>query len=153
MKNVTLIQGTFQDYPTTVDKFDIIISHNSINHLDEIACINLLKDDYSKAKYREIFKKLSDAAKQNAELIICDCSRYNFFASMKIRNPFSPTIEWHKHQTPETWSKMLEEAGFAVSGIRWKNNDKGIYMNKIFAVSKVKSFFLHSHFCIHATKI
>ncbi len=76
-----------------------------------------MKDNNSKAVYHEIFS----LSNKGTKLIVCDCSRYNFFALLKIRNPFSPTIEWHKHQSPELWAKLLKEAGFINPKIRWSS--------------------------------
>lgn len=36
-----------------------------------------------------------------------DCSRYNLFATLRIINPFSPSIKWNKHKSPEFWANVL----------------------------------------------
>lgn len=119
LTNVNLEQVSIQDWTPKNSTFDIILLHNSINHLDEEACINLLKDDNAKNKYRKIFNKLSKLSNPGAKLIVTDCSRYNFFATIGVRNPFAKSIEWHKHQAPEFWASMLQEVSFGNHRIRW----------------------------------
>ena len=109
---VRLEPVTFQAFEPARKQFDIILLHNSINHLDETACINLLGDEASRTIYLNMCSKLSALASSGAKLIVCDCSRYNFFALLGIKNPFAPTIEWHKHQAPEIWVDLLSQVGF-----------------------------------------
>ena len=117
--NVQLENSRFQEFKTKAENYDIILLHNSINHLNEKACQTLLYDRDSFALYEQIFRKLFLISKKNAKLIICDCSRYNFFHFLKIKNPFAPTIEWNKHQAPETWARLLMNNGFKNPRIRW----------------------------------
>ena len=46
---------TFQAFEPAGKQFDIILLHNSINHLDETACISLVNDEASRAIYLSIF--------------------------------------------------------------------------------------------------
>ncbi len=139
---------TFQEFDPGNQTFDIILLHHSINHLDEEACINLQHNEVAREKYRIIFQKLSEAAAPNAKLVIADCSRYNFFASMGLGNPFTPTIEWHKHQSPKYWSNMLSEFGFVNPQIHW-TPPLISYLGKIaelFLGNRLVSYFTTSHF-------
>ena len=36
-----------------------------------------------------------------------------------LRNPFVPTIEWHKHQSPNTWIRLFEDFGFKKQSLSW----------------------------------
>lgn len=146
-KNVRLENSTLQDY-TFQDKFDIISLHDSINHLDEESCINLLADKCYYNTYKVIFSKLYDIANENARIIICDCSRYNFFAGLKINNPYLPTIEWEKHQSPKTWSGLLIEVGFKSPVIKWLSFNSLGKAGNFFLGNKIASYFMHSHFCL-----
>lgn len=158
LTNVKLERVTFQDYNPKNSTFDIILLHNSINHLDEEACINLLKDSNARNKYRKIFNKLSKLSNHGAKLIITDCSRYNFFATIGVRNPFAKSIEWHKHQAPKCWSSLLQEFGFANPKIRWSlitllgTSFLGRFVKWITSCSFV-SFFLNSYFLLIMEKI
>ena len=82
-----------QDYDADKKTFDIIILHNSINHLDEETCINLLNNKWARDRYKSIFININKLASENAKLIITDCDRKNFFALFRFRNPFAKEIE------------------------------------------------------------
>ena len=55
--NIDIHECSFQDFEHNGDKYDIIFLSNSINHLDEEACINFKYEKTSKQKYRLILKK------------------------------------------------------------------------------------------------
>jgi hypothetical protein len=153
LKDRVMIENkTFQDFNRTLNKFDIILLHNSINHLDENACSSLHSNPESKKLYRNIFKKIYTLANNGANIIITDCSRYNFFAFLKIKNPFAPTIHWETHQSPELWKNFLSEAGFINIKIRWLSFRQLRQFGKFLLANKLISFFLNSHFLITAQK-
>ena len=137
---------TFQAFDPGGKQFDVILLHNSINHLDETACINLLDSEASRAIYLDIFSKLSSLTSDGAKLIVCDCSRYNVFALLRVRNPFAPTIEWHKHQAPEVWADLLSQVGFTNPSIRWTAFNTLRSLGKVLLGNKLLSYFLRSHF-------
>lgn len=156
LSNVSLQPVAFQEFDPGNQTFDIILLHASINHLDEQACIKLQYDDNARKRYELIFQKLSKIAAPGAKLIITDCSRHNFFALLGIRNPFAPTIEWHKHQSPEFWSNMLSGYGFINPKIRW-GLDVEAYFSSFSGLRKIgrllfgnrfASYFLTSHFLL-----
>ncbi len=137
---------TFQAFDPGGKQFDVILLHNSINHLDEIACINLPNNKASRAIYLNIFSKLSSLANGGTKLIVCDCSRYNVFALLRVRNPFAPTIEWHKHQAPEVWTDLLSQVGFTNPSIRWTAFNTLRSPGRVLLGNKLLSYFLRSHF-------
>ena len=116
---IELKKIAFQDFDNKGEMFDVILLHNSINHLDEDACLHLQNSDKARKRYELMFKKIEGISKRGTELIIADCSRYNFFALLKIRNPFAPTIEWRKHQSPYFWCNLLRKFGFSDPRIKW----------------------------------
>ena len=126
--------------------FDVILLHNSINHVDEAACINLLRDSKSRSVYREIFSKIFSLSNKGAKIIICDCSRYNFFALLRIRHPFAPNVEWHKHQAPRVWANLLGEAGFMNPKIRWSSFNILRNWGRVLVGNKLMAYFLTSNF-------
>lgn len=71
------------------DKFDILLLHNSINHLNERACIHLPDGEEYRNTYLKMFQQLYELAQIEAKLIACDCSCNNFFAKLGVKNPFS----------------------------------------------------------------
>lgn len=116
LKPFTLQQYLQQIKPAT---YDVVIMHNSINHLDEEACIHLLKNDTSYRQYVSIFKDVYRVMKKKGTLIVTDASRNNFFNDVGLKNMLVPTIEWHKHQQPDTWVKLLKESGFRNPEVVW----------------------------------
>lgn len=146
---VFLETNTLQDFNPQGKTFDIILLHNSINHLNEDACIKLKYDAESVTIYKELFNKLNNLASPGALLIIADCSRYNIFPLLRIRNPFAPTIEWYKHQSPNFWINLLSGAGFSDPNVRWSIfNQRLRFLGKIPFVSGLVSYFRRSHFCL-----
>ena len=150
--NVEIIPTTFQLFENNNELFDVILLNNSINHLDEEACVNLKYKNKYKERYNSIFSKLYKISNKDAKIIITDCSRYNFFALFKIKNPFSPTIEWEKHQTPETWVKLLTDVGFKNPKIRWTTHNTFGNLGRIILGNKLIAYFLKSHFHITIQK-
>ena len=127
------------------NRFDLAILHNSINHLDEPACISLHKDKTSRETYRSLLAMIGSLLTDEAQVLICDCSSSNFFAKLGLKNPFAPSIEWHKHQPPELWASLLEEVGFHTPLISW-NPYPWFYPLASLTKSRVTSYFVSSHF-------
>ena len=150
--NVAIEPLTLQEFEIGGETFDIILLHNSINHMDEAACISLLEDEGSKAIYQKLLAKIASCANKDAKLIVCDCSRYNFFALLKVRNPLVPTIEWHKHQSPKVWADLLAQAGFVNPKIRWSSFNSMRRWGKALTGNKLMAYFLASHFCLTMDK-
>jgi len=144
--NVSVETVTFQEYNPGEKKFDIILLYDSINHLDEESCIDLLENKTSKDSYMKLFSKLRSIANKGAQLIICDCSRNNFYPLIKLSNPVDPGIEWEKHQTPETWIEMLKKTGFINPIVTWTTFNPFGEIGKLFLANKIASYFLTSHF-------
>jgi hypothetical protein len=143
----------FQCLQKTSEKFDIVVSHNSINHLEPQACMNMLNDKDAKDTYRDICFKINSLCNTGAKLVVCDCSRYNFFPFIGLKNPFDPFIDWDKHQSPEVWAALFEEAGFGRRQISWSSFNTFRSPGKLFLGNKVASFFITSNFCLKMEKL
>ena len=152
LENTTLQNVTFQDFDPGQQKFDIILLHNSINHLDEEACADLLRSKEARERYKLIFEKLNRISRKGTKLVIADCSRYNFFASLGFKNPFAKTIEWKKHQPPECWSRMLRDFGFEQIKIVWPPYYLLRPLARILLNNRLASYFLNSHFILSMEK-
>jgi SAM-dependent methyltransferase len=150
---VKIENKTFQAFNSPNNYFDIILLHNSINHLDEAACSTLHVEEDAQKKYKEIIIKIKNITNFKGTVIITDCSRYNFFSLLKVKNPFAPMIEWNKHQSPEIWKYLLSEVGFSHTKIRWLSFRQLRQIGKIFFANKITSYFLNSHFIITTYKI
>jgi len=147
LSNVIFIPESIKNFHKK-NKFDVILLHNSINHLDEYSCSRLHYDEKAKIQYRYIFKLISNLAEKGAVLIICDCSRYNFFNLLNIKNPIAPEIEWDKHQSPQFWANMLKQFGFISPKVIWIPPKPLRNFGKIIFGNKYLSFFLQSYFCL-----
>ena len=152
LEDIILQRVSFQEFYPEDKTFDIILLHKSINHLNEEACINFQTNQDARDTYRSIFRKLSELANPGCRLIITDCSRYNFFALIRVQNPFAPSIEWHKHQSPKYWAKMLQDFGFRNPKIRWRAPNTLREFGKFFLGNKFASYFISSYFQLVLTK-
>jgi len=139
---------TFQQFESAPESFDVILLENSINHLDEEACIRLLDDPQAQATYDGLFEKIARLMRPGGTLVITDCARKNAFAMVGLKSPVAKSIEWHKHQSPATWSKMLERRGFTNPRIRWSTLSTLRGPGRILFGNRVASFFSLSHFCL-----
>jgi SAM-dependent methyltransferase len=153
IKQVTLQTTTFQEFKHDGELFDLVLSHYSINHLDESACITLRENKESQKKYEEMAIKLNSIMKSGAIIIVCDCSSQNFFSHIGIRNPYAPTITWHLHHPPQVWIAILKSAGFVDPKIDWTSFGEFRKIGKLLLGYKSISYFLNSHFCLRMKKL
>ena len=77
---------TLQDYLMEVNykEFDIIVLHNSINHLDEEACITFRESGRSYNTYKNIFTQVYHRMKPGGKLVVADCSCNNFYNAISL---------------------------------------------------------------------
>lgn len=145
---------TLQDYMKQAkpDSFDVVIMHSSINHLDEEACIQLLKNDSSYRSYIAIFKDVYRITKKGGVLIVSDCSRNNFFNDIGMKNVFVPSIEWHKHQAPETWVSIFKEVGFKNPKVKWLSPNRLGKVGEVVAGNYLVSYLTRSYFKVTVEK-
>lgn len=115
----------FQNYNNN-EEFDVIISLNSINHLDEEACIRLRDSQDARKTYHEIFSSLAGMAAPGSDLVVSDAARRNLWHDMGLTNPSARQIEWEKHQSPTLWSNLLSSHGFVEQGVLWLSSISAI---------------------------
>lgn len=107
------LPDTIQAFPAAKTRYSVIMSRASINHIDEDGCVRLLEDPAARARYKAILGKIKDLMTPGGEFIVTDCGRVNYWDRLLKRpSPWAPEIEWEKHQEPETWTALFEEAGF-----------------------------------------
>lgn len=128
--------------------FDVVILHNSINHLDERACVSLRRDERARATYREILGRLANVTNSGAQLFVSDCSPHNAFPALGLHNPFARTIEWAKHQPPGEWIELLTEAGFTRPVVRWTPVNRLYAAGRRLTGNRLASFLTTSHFSL-----
>lgn len=146
-KQIEFLPSSFQDFVES-NKFDVIFMHNSVNHLDEYACLNLKESDMARLKYITIFQKISRISKNNGLLILSDCSNRNLFGDLGFVNPFAPTINWQLHQDPETWIKIIKNCNLEFIEVRWSSPQIIGWLGKKFLRNKRFAYLTTSHFTI-----
>lgn len=146
--DVTLDRRTFQEYEPD-RPFDVVLLHNSINHLDESACERLHDDPAARERFRVQFRRLASMVVPGGDLLAADCSKLNLFGLLRVRNPFVPDIEWHIHQQPRLWATLLAESGFEEADIRWNPMTRAGRVGEVLLSNWVGAFATTSHFTIH----
>jgi SAM-dependent methyltransferase len=152
LDSVELRGETFQDFDPGDDRFDVLFLHASINHLDEPATMALHRDPAARETYRSLFSKLAAMAAPGAQLVASDAARSNLFGRLGLRNPLQPSIEWDKHQQPETWAGLLEDAGFSDPRIRWSSLNTLRRPGRRLLGNRRAAWVLDSAFCLTMTK-
>jgi len=146
LPQVDLISKTYQDYVGDSSKYDLVVMHNSINHLNEEACEKLGLDSESEEIYTDLFREMFTMMNPGGTLLACDASCTNYWNQLGFRSPFAKSIEWHKHQEPETWSAMLQNVGFEQVSISWNSfNSLGGVGRSLLGHRAIARFF-NSHF-------
>lgn len=154
VKNIVkLLPLTFQDYDNNGQLFDIIISHNSINHLDEPACVKLLESEEACGTYEGLFAKMNRMQASGGVMLIADCARNNLWGGLGIKTPITYAIDWKKHQQPGTWLKLMQGAGYREKRLRWNSINSLRSFGKIFLNNRISAFLLNSHFTLIAEKM
>jgi SAM-dependent methyltransferase len=143
------MEGTpFERHDAGAARYDVLILHDSVNHLNERACAELHRDLTARQTYLALFQRLASLASPGAALVLSDCTCSNLFPLLGLRNPFVPAINWDIHQPPELWASLLQEAGFAEPWIRWSPVNRLGWIGRRFLANKVAAYFLTGHFCL-----
>ncbi len=152
LHNVALIRQRFEDFDEGFGSFDVILLLAAINHLNEWACIHLHELNEARERYKVLFAKLAALAAKGADLIVTDCAPGNIFPLLGLKNPLAPTIEWHKHQPPEIWERLLHDAGFEIMETTWAvPNGLGKPGRRLLG-NRFAAYFLRSTFRLHMRK-
>ncbi|OGX15234.1 MAG: hypothetical protein A2166_00400 [Omnitrophica WOR_2 bacterium RBG_13_41_10] len=141
--NTECIPQIIEEYKPNGLKFDIVLSNNSINHLDENACMRLDTNLDAQEKYLVIFKKIKSLMNHNGKLIILDNSDKNFFKFLNRNSPFCRGVDFRKHKSPKVWVRLLKQANFSEPKISWPS--RYFYLKNLYC-PKLLSFFLDSYF-------
>ena len=128
------------------ETYDVILMHNSINHIGEdiIEEIGVNKNYWE--EYLEKIKPILLRAKRGAVIIVADCSNKNFWNDFGVRNPIAPTIEWRLHQPPHVWREMFEQLGCSHINTNWTTRRELLVPGKMLLANKFCQYFLGSHF-------
>jgi 16S rRNA G966 N2-methylase RsmD len=146
LDNIEHTTKVLEEYDRDSHSFDYILMHNSVNHINEEACITLTREKESDDIYQSFLLKLREICHDGTELIICDAARNNFWSDMGMSNPFTPQIEWQKHQNPKVWSRVFEKAGFETANISWTSPNQLGKLGNLFFGNRIGAYFTISHF-------
>jgi SAM-dependent methyltransferase len=147
----SIVTQTFQEFKSE-EPFDLIVLSNSVNHLDEPACIRLHQESSARQVYLGHFKKMYELLNPGGLLIITDCDRHNFFNVLGLSSPFMPSIEWEKHQAPKLWLSLLNQIGFCKGRISWSVPNSLGKIGRVLLSNRIVAFFLLSHFRLEVRK-
>jgi len=128
------------------DKYDLILMHNSINHIGEDIIEDLETNKGHWKKYLERIKPVIQRVKKGGYIIVADCSNRNFWNDLGLRNPIAPSIEWNLHQPPHVWKRMLEELGVSHITTNWTTRREFLIPGQILLANKICNYFMGSHF-------
>jgi SAM-dependent methyltransferase len=151
LTNVSCLRETLQSFPPGVQRFDLILAHNVVNHLDEAAVVIMHRDAAARARFQGLIRRLFDLLKPGGLLVMADCARANLFGSLGLRHPLAPSIEWHKHQNPSVWMALLAAAGFDPPELHWTYPRRLRWAGALLD-NRYAAFALESHFVLHATR-
>lgn len=143
---------TLQEYQPPTEPFDVILLHNSINHLDEEACIALRRDPAARATYRHLFQRIASMLAPAGDLVLTDGTPHNLWPKLGLRNPFAPTIEWHKHQPPEVWRALAEEVGLRYCCLKWTSPSSLGEVGRTLLGNRLGAFLTLGAFRLHLRK-
>ena len=152
-ERVRLVRETIQNFVWDGEPFDIVILHNSINHLDEPATERLHRDEGAREAFREIFRKIGALTSPGARMLIADCDRYNLWRFIPgVTNPVARTIEWEKHQPPGRWAEVARAGGFEKERVIWTTFNVLRGPGRLLLSNRLAAYMLMSHFAMWMRK-
>ncbi len=150
VKNARILDSTFQAFEAEPRTFGTIFLNASVNHLDEPACIEILKSEEARRTYVELFRRMAELTRDGGMIIMSDVSRHNIFPSLGLIHPTMRTIEWHKHQSPRTWADLLRAAGYDDIKITWHTRRRLGAVGRVLLGNPIGAFMTRSRFRILA---
>lgn len=138
-----------RDFIETLDEpkhFDIVLMHNSINHIGEDIIEKALYKEEEYVEYVHRIKVITDRLKPGGDLIVADCGQRNFWGDLGLRSPAAPSIEWNLHCEPNIWQEMIEKAGSQHISTKWTARREFRTFGKLFLANRLCSYMLNSHF-------
>ncbi len=141
-----------QDFAGQDNYFDVVLLMDSVNHIDEEACIQLRASAEAREVYFKVFKQINRLMKKEGKIILTDCANRNFFADLGIVNPMAKSIEWFKHQQPVFWRDLLFQCGFGEPKIIWPSGRLLRYL-RIGSRGRFLSYMIDSSFRLEMTRM
>jgi hypothetical protein len=151
VENARIVDSTFQAFEAEPGTFGVVFLNASVNHLDEPACIDILKSEEARNTYIGLFRRMAELTRDDGAIIISDVSRHNVFPALGLKHPTMRTIEWHKHQSPRTWARLLRAAGYGDIKITWHTRRRLGGFGRALLGNSAGAFMTRSRFRIRAT--
>jgi SAM-dependent methyltransferase len=149
---VDLRAERLEDYDPGGEGFDVVLSHSSINHLDEPACIALHRSEAARGAYRRLLARIASMTEPGGTLLVFDAQRSNMFSRLPVRHPIARSIEWEKHQPPEVWADLLREVGFERERVTWHSFNTLRTPGRRLLGNRLASWFLGTGFRLRMTR-
>lgn len=128
------------------ERFDVIIMHDSINHLNESIFEGIHLSEKKFNSYKKIMNSVVSFLNPSGVIIISDCARRNFWGDIGLKSPFAPSIDWHLHQSPKLVLKLFEDHRLKAN-LRWSPFKRfGFFGRLISRLGFLPSYFMQSHF-------
>ena len=143
--SISVSNQTIQDFSSN-EKFDVIILHDSINHLDELMFEKIDQDKNKFSEYKKLVNKIVSLLTSDGLIVVTDCSKRNFWGDLGLKSPFAPTIDWHLHQTPQLVEKLFEDH-LVKTKLRWSPFKRFGYFGRVVSqLGFIPSYFMQSHY-------
>lgn len=149
--NVKFVNARFQEYDGE-GKFDILVLHNSINHLAEDECRDLQRNARSRSVYERLFGRMAALSTAKGRLWVSDCGRRNLLGDLRLPNPLAPSIDWTLHQEPAVWVSLARTAGFVHSEVTWNVPTALRNVPNYAPIQRLVSYSTTSHFTLRLVK-
>jgi SAM-dependent methyltransferase len=152
IQSVEMRDVTLQDYDSGGERFDLLLLHGSINHLDEPACIELRKNPEALRTYEGLFASMAELTAPGGHLLLVDATSDNLWPRLGLKNPMAPWIEWHKHQPPEVWRGLAEAAGFRYCCTQWSTPSVLGSVGRVLLGNRIGAYLTLGAFRLHMRK-
>jgi cyclopropane fatty-acyl-phospholipid synthase-like methyltransferase len=125
--------------------YDLVMMYNVINHVDEEAVTVLDREPAAASRYIDVLQKLRLRIRPGGWVIVADCARDNFWTRAGVYSPFARhMIDWTKHQNPEIWMHVFQQAGFQHCDLRWSP----LFPFGRLTSNRVAQYLTYSHFVV-----
>ena len=151
VENIECVSQRLQDFNPGGERFDVVLSHNSVEHLDEDAVVSLDRAQAARDVYIGLFRKVGAMMRRGGRFIIYNVGRSNLWPHVfNGWSPLAPSIEWHKHHDPIVWRRLLEASGFGDFHVSWQRFYSLRHLGPI-ASNSISAFLLTPVFRLKAT--
>lgn len=149
---VAFCEAALDEVGVSLGLFDIVLLHNSINHVNEEFTRTLTQSAEASASYRRFADLLLSHLKEGGKLVMSDCSSKNFFSQLGLPSPFAPGIDWRIHQPPAIWAELFSQQGFRLERTTWATRREFGSYGKLLLGNELGAYLTTSQFTIELSK-